>query len=418
MKERTIACSDNLTIRQTVATFPGKVSILLFFTFLTRISFFMAWPFLSIILTRTYQLTPITIGGLMSGCTLVSIIMGVYGGALSDRLGRKKLMVFGCLLAIVGYASIGMANSVPVFAFGLLLTSISFSWADVPGRALMSDLLQDQKRRELALQIRYCAINIAAVSGPIIGITIGLNSQKSTFLLTSLSYVPFLLFSLFFVPAGKLVDHKESDETSDAKMNTWQMCRVILKDNVYVVVLISSILSYLVYSQFDSVLPQYFLMLDSALAVDLVTVVLVTNALTVLVAQLYLVPYFVNNSLEKRITIGVVILAVSQLLFWSNVTSSTLWWGACAFVFSVAEAILLPNLSILLDRLAPAHHRGAYLGASTLVMLGLSLGRIIGGALLEWCGKNVFFVMSLLCFCIAFLMLINDKKIKIRLTDS
>lgn len=136
-----------------------------------------------------------------------------------------------------------------------------------------------------------------------------------------------LLFSLFFVPAGKLVDHKDSDETSDTKMNTWQMCRVILKDNVYVVVLISSILSYLVYSQFDSVLPQYFLMLDSALAVDLVTVVLVTNALTVLVAQLYLVPYFVNTSLEKRITVGVVILAVSQLLFWSNETSSTLWWG-------------------------------------------------------------------------------------------
>lgn len=80
MKERTIACSDNLTIRQTVATFPGKVSILLFFTFLTRISFFMAWPFLSIILTRTYQLTPIAIGGLMSGCTIVSIIMGFMAG--------------------------------------------------------------------------------------------------------------------------------------------------------------------------------------------------------------------------------------------------------------------------------------------------------------------------------------------------
>ncbi|MGV8001690.1 MFS transporter [Photorhabdus temperata subsp. temperata] len=417
MKDRTIVCNDNLTIRQTVATFPRKVSILLFFTFLTRISFFMAWPFLSIILTRTYQLTPIVIGSLMSGCTLISIILGIYGGSLSDRLGRKNLMIFGCLFAIVGYASIGLANNVFIFAFGLLLTSISFSWADVPSRALMSDLLQDQKRRELALQIRYFAINIAAVSGPLIGITIGLNSQKSTFLLTSLSYVPFLFFSLLSIPAGKPVHHNNSNEKSDERMSTLQVSRLILKDDIYVVVLISSILCYLVYSQIDSVVPQYFLMLDVARAVDLVTVLLVTNAITVLVAQLYLVPLLANTPLEKRITIGALILAVSQVLFWFNATASTLWWGGCAVIFSIAEAILLPNLSILLDRLAPERYRGAYLGASTLVMLGLSLGRIVGGALLEWWGKNVFVVMALLCLCIAALMFINNEKIKIRLNE-
>ncbi|MBH2760536.1 MFS transporter [Serratia ureilytica] len=417
MKEHTISCNDNLTIRQTVATFPRKVLTLLFFTFLTRISFFMAWPFLSIILTRTYQLTPIAIGGLMSGCTLVSIFLGFYGGALSDRLGRKKLMILGCLFAIIGYFCIGVANSVFIFALGLLCTSISFSWADVPSRALMSDLLQDQRRRELALQIRYFAINLAAVSGPILGITIGLNSQKSTFIITSISYVPFLLFSLFFIPSKSPMHQKKLENECAVTISTWQVCRLILKDNVYVIVLISSILCYLVYSQIDSVVPQYLLMLDSVLAVDLVTVLLVTNAITVLVAQFYLVPYFVDTPIEKRITIGALILAVSQVLFWSNETTSSLWWAGCAVVFSIAEAILLPNLSILLDRLAPAHYRGAYLGASTLVMLGLSLGRIIGGALLEWWGGNVFLVMGGVCFFIAFLMFINDKDIKIRLTD-
>ncbi|MCK8272504.1 MFS transporter, partial [Erwinia amylovora] len=79
----------------------------------------MAWPFLSIKLTRTYQLTPNAIGGLMSACTIVTIIMGVYGGAKSDRQGRKKLMIFGCHFAIVGNASLWMANSVPVYAIGL-----------------------------------------------------------------------------------------------------------------------------------------------------------------------------------------------------------------------------------------------------------------------------------------------------------
>ncbi|ECD7340239.1 hypothetical protein FAS33_25200, partial [Salmonella enterica subsp. enterica serovar Newport] len=35
----------------------------------------MAWPFLSIILTRTYQLSPLAISSLMSGCALISVIL-------------------------------------------------------------------------------------------------------------------------------------------------------------------------------------------------------------------------------------------------------------------------------------------------------------------------------------------------------
>ncbi len=419
MKDRTTLCSDDLTLRQTLSTFPKNVSILLFFIFLTRLSYFMAWPFLSIILTRTYQLTPLTIGSLMSGCALISVILGIYGGSLSDRVGRKTLQVLGCLLAIAGYASIALADSIFIFAFGLLLTGISFSWIDAPSRALMSDLLQDQKRRELALQIRYFAVNIAAVSGPLIGITFGLNSQKGTFLLTALSYVPFLLFSLRCIPAGKTLLHSRSNtkEQHDEVMGAWQVTRLIFRDHIYIIALISSFLCYLVYAQIESIVPQYLLIVDATRAVDLVTAILVTNAITVLIAQFYLVPLLANTPVEQRIVIGALIFALSQMLFWANDTANTYWWAGCTVIFSIAEAILLPNLSILLDRLAPERYRGAYLGASTLVVLGLSLGPFVGGALLEWSDKGVFVMMALFCLCIAALMLINKQKIKHRLRE-
>ncbi|MGG4702527.1 MFS transporter [Providencia stuartii] len=74
-------------------------------------------------------------------------------------------------------------------------------------------------------------------------------------------------------------------------------------------------------------------------------------------------------------------------------------------------------MSILLDRLAPESYRGAYLGASTLVVLGLSLGPFVGGALLEWSGKGVFAMMALFCLCITVLILINKQKIKLRLRE-
>ena len=391
MKDSTTACTNELTLIQTLATFPSNVCTLLFFTLLTRISYFMAWPFLSIILTRTYHLRPMEIGALMTGCALTSVILGIYGGSLSDRLGRKKLLIMGCWLAIIGYTSIALSNSVSFFAFGLLLTGISFSWIDAPSRALMSDLLQDTRRRELALQFRYFAVNIAAVFGPLIGITFGLNSQKSTFLLTAFSYVLFLIFILLFINYGKTQSQSEVKNQSNQELTTWQVTRLILRDNIYIVVLINSILCYLIYAQIESVVPQYLLMLDADRAVSLVTMILVINAITVLASQMYLVRLLANISPEQRIIVGSLVFAASQMFFLFNGTTSALWWGGCAFIFSIGEAILLPNLSILLDRLAPESHRGAYLGASTLTVLGLSLGPFIGGTLLEMWGKGVFF---------------------------
>lgn len=193
--------------------------------------------------------------------------------------------------------------------------------------------------------------------------------------------------------------------------------RLIFRDHIYIIVLISSILCYLVYAQIESIVPQYLLMVDSTRAVNLVTVILVTNAITVLVAQFYLVPLLTNTHLEQRIVIGSLIFALSQVLFWVSHTTNTYWWVGCTVIFSIAEAILLPNLSILLDRLAPERYRGAYLGASTLVVLGLSLGPFVGGALLEWSGNGVFVLMALFCLCITVLMLINKQKIKLRLRE-
>ncbi len=107
------------------------------------------------------------------------------------------------------------------------------------------------------------------------------------------------------------------------------------------------------------------------------------NAIIVMIAQLYLALLLANTPLEQRITIGALIFAVSQMMFWLNETASALWWVGCAVIFNIVEAILLPNLRILLHRLAPEYYRGAYLGASTLVVLGLSLGPFVGGALLS-----------------------------------
>lgn len=151
---------------KTLKTFPATVHALLIFTLIIRFSYFMAWPFIAMIMTQNYHMSPVAIGCAMTSSALVSVGLGMYGGQISDRLGRRIILLMGCGFSAVGYILLAQATGVGLFITGLMIIGVCFAWVDPPLRALMSDLLGDRRRRALALQVRYYLVNVAAVLGP------------------------------------------------------------------------------------------------------------------------------------------------------------------------------------------------------------------------------------------------------------
>lgn len=399
---------------QTLKTFPSTVIALLFFTLVIRFSYFMAWPFMTVIMTRNYHLSPVSVGIAMTSSALLAVGLGMYGGQLSDKLGRRGILSLGCALSFVGYALLGLAGGMTLFIMGLMIVGVCFAWVEPPIRALMSDLLGDRRRRALALQIRYYLVNVAAVTGPLVGIAFGLTSQKSTFVITAISYLPLLVYTLLYIPAGKLI----SDNTQSAPtIRLRDIMLIIARDKLFVAALMCSILCAVVFVHYESVVPLYLLTLDAEAAVKLITLILVSNACTVLIAQLFLVRFLARVSLPNRILLGGAIFALSQLLFWSVRAPDALLWVGVTIVFSIGEAILMPNLNILLDQLAPDEHRGAYLGASTLSTLGIALGPLIGGVMLTLTGAGVFLSTSLFSLLLCAIIYASKAGIRQRLQE-
>ncbi|MCS3602144.1 MFS family permease [Buttiauxella sp. BIGb0471] len=400
---------------QTLKTFPATVHALLFFTLIIRFSYFMAWPFIAVIMTQNYHMSPIAIGVAMTSSALFSVVLGMYGGQISDRLGRRVILLLGCGFSAVGYMTLALATGMGLFITGLMIIGVCFAWVDPPVRALMSDLLGDRRRRALALQMRYYLINVAAVFGPLVGIVFGLTSQKGTFLITGLTYLPFFVYVLLFIPAGKLLSEKQSGSGPAIKLH--QVMSIIARDRIYIAALLCSILCSVVFIHYEAVLPQYLLLLDSNAAVKLITLILVTNACTVLVFQTFIMRFLAQISLPKRILLGGAIFAFSQLCFFA-IRSTDIWvWLTVTGVFSMGEAILMPNLNILLDQLAPAEHRGAYLGASTLSTLGLAVGPLIGGVMLAMTGAGVFIGTALLSLLLCVIIYACRINMLVRLQD-
>ena len=401
---------------QTLKTFPATVHALLFFTFVIRFSYFMAWPFIAVIMTQNYHMSPIAIGVAMTSSALISVVLGMYGGQISDRMGRRVILLLGCGFSAVGYITLAQASGMGLFITGLMIIGVCFAWVDPPVRALMSDLLGDRRRRALALQMRYYLINVAAVFGPLVGLVFGLTSQKGTFLITGLTYLPFFVYVLLFIPSGKLVGEPQSGSAPAIRLH--QMMGIIAKDRIYVAALLCSILCSIVFIHYEAVLPQYLMLLDGDGAVKLITLILVTNACTVLVFQSLIVRFMAQINLPKRILLGGAIFALSQVCFFATRSTEVWIWLTFTAVFSMGEAILMPNLNILLDQLAPAEHRGAYLGASTLSTLGVAVGPLIGGVMLAMTGAGVFICTALLSLLLCAIIYLSRARMLARLQET
>jgi hypothetical protein len=97
---------------QTLKTFPATVHALLFFTLIIRFSYFMAWPFIAVIMTQNYHMSPIAIGVAMTSSALISVVLGMYGGPL---IGGVMLAMTGAGV-FIGTALLSLLLCVIIYA--------------------------------------------------------------------------------------------------------------------------------------------------------------------------------------------------------------------------------------------------------------------------------------------------------------
>ena len=231
--------------------FHPLVSILLVGTIFVRTASFMTIPFLAIYLQNELGADPITIGITLGAAALFATFGGIIGGYLTDRFGRKTVIL--ATLAIYTLVFIGFASVKIVGLFIILnaLNGFARSTFEPATQALMIDFTENEKKRRL-FSIRYTAINIAAVIGPLIGVGISKwASPVIPFLITACMYTIYAIF-LFFV--FKRFDL--SSKYNNAKAKFAEMLFVISKDQRLIYLLIGGMFISFGYSQINSTLPQ------------------------------------------------------------------------------------------------------------------------------------------------------------------
>lgn len=377
------------------ATLPREIHVVLFGTLLTRSAFFMIWPFLAIFLYQDYHLGATLIGTLLAVAMVGGALSSIYTGWLSDRFGRRRLILAGALLSALSFLLFIEAGSVFWFGVAVAGVSIGCSLLESTCKVLIGDYVEDLQSRELALYANYFLVNVGGSIGPLIGMLLLSSVRSLVFAVCALVYTVFglLLWRLLRDKEARVQRH-----ASAPTPNFLVAFGAVLKHRRFTLLMLCNTVAAFVYASFDSTLPQYLARSEVQDPVTLLVILITLNSLIVVFTQFPLLRLLEAYSTRCRLFWGMALMLASQLVFAGSPV--TLFWGLAlaTLLLSVGELIVFPIFSIEVDRLAHESLRGTYFGVSSLYRVGIALSPIYGGGMLDLVGGQWMFIgLAALC---------------------
>ena len=359
---------------------------ILFGTIFTRAASFMTIPFLALYLHSELNASPLVIGITLGAAQLFATFGGIFGGFLTDKVGRKLVIFFTIFVWSGVFFGFAIVQSVPLFMVLSSLNGLCRSFFEPATQALMIDFTEKEKRRRL-FSIRYTSINIAGVIGPVLGVWISsLSSAVMPFIITGAMYAVY-----GFILIGLLNRFEMRQQLAAERKTLAQMLKVVGKDTKLLLLLAAGMLVTLGYSQYDSTLPQ-LVNLSVEDGVELYSMLLVINAAIVLLLQLPISVYTEKISTFKSLSLGMCFFSSGFILF--NIASSWTLFIIAMIVFTVGEIFAFPMMNAMIEEIAPDTQKATYLGASQLKNIGGFIGPIFGGWLLTHYAGEIYYVMA------------------------
>jgi MFS family permease len=363
-------------LRNVFHRFEPGIWIVTVMQFFTVIGFSICMPFLSLYLYQDRGLSMTLVGIILLAAGLCAAISQALGGALSDRFGRRPVLLIAAFVSIFLYSGLAVLIGVSAPVWAITIVYIAGRSVLTITRPVISAMVADFTAKEKlteAYGILRIGANIGWAAGPAIG------GYLATFLPYGWLFgVPVLtcaivsLIVFFFV--------HESSHGTGRRVGV----RSILPpagDRAFLVFTMVSLLLFIVMGQMASTL--------SIFAVDRVGfstaqygLLLTLNGLIVILFQYPVTLALRRVAKFRALIVGSLLYALGYLSFgW--ITQFGWALGAMAII-TAGEIIHSPVTLSVIGELSPQDQRGRYMGFYGLSeTIGIAMGPLLGGILLD-----------------------------------
>lgn len=389
---------------------PWKILIVAIFLNFCTWAFLFITPPMETILSTSLHISYFQVSLLFTAPILLIALAAIPAGIMADRIGLKKTIGIGAIIACVGAVLKGASTTYS----GLLLFSLIFgfgmgcTFANLPKLARSCSSSQ----QTIFFMGLLTGFGVMAGNAMAMAITVPLiyplvNSYNGVFSIWSL---PLLIVTVLWWVIVR--EPPYSAESEFEEMGSTGL-RDVLKNKILWLLAVLLLLHNMFFYTWTGWLPTYLLQKGASLSISglLTSVMLWVGIPTVILLPMF----FSRTNISKRILIWVPSLILAMLSIWLLYASIFSIW----IIMTIAGIIIVLRFNTLLSlpvEIMPPQHAGLAGGVVVAIgYIGAVIGPGIAGQILDISGnfQTIFIlltVLSLLTLALTFLLPSNSNK--------
>ncbi|PHD21440.1 MDR family MFS transporter [Bacillus wiedmannii] len=346
---------------------------------------------------------------------LSDIVFTLIAGGVTDKYGRKKIMLLGLLLQGIAIGSFVFAQSVFIFALLYVINGVGRSLYIPAQRAQIADLTKQKQQAEI-FALLHTMSAIGSVIGPLIGSIFYRNHPEYVFTVQSISLIVYAIVIWTQLP-----------ETAPAMTKPTQKLEVSIpkqfvhKHYAVLGLMITTLPISFFYAQTET---NYLIFVKHThLDFERILVFITTcKAIMEITLQVFLVKWSERFSMTKIILISYTCYTIAAIGYGFSATISSLFFTLLFLV--IGESIALNHLFRFVSEIAPTDKRGLYFSIYGLHWdISRTCGPVLGAVLLSKLNGSILFYICA-CFLIAggimqalFIQNVERNKIKKNISE-
>jgi DHA1 family tetracycline resistance protein-like MFS transporter len=366
--------------------------------FIDLLGFGLILPLLPYIAER-FEASPLQIGLLTAVYSFFQLIASPILGRLSDRYGRKKLLIISQLGSAAGYLLLGLAGNLPLLFLSRIIDGITGGNISI-AQAYIADVTTKENRAQ-GMGLMGAAFGLGFIFGPAIGGALSKISYSTpAYFATAVSLLTVLTTILFL---KETVNTKAAVRSPRTKFSFAEFKRVLSLYPIGILIVVF----FLTNTSFSIMQGNFALWTQKTfnfLPENNGWLFTYIGVLAV-VFQLRLLPYVTKKFHEKTILRwSLIFMAIGMVLIPLSFTPNFLY--VALFFMPLGNALAMPTVQALATENVPPEEYGETLGImQSAGSMGRIVGPILGGEIFQTLGKDTafYFAGAILVFTLVYL---------------
>ncbi|KOO49449.1 MFS transporter [Viridibacillus arvi] len=342
------------------------------------------------------------LGFLIAIIAFAQFLFSPIAGNLSDKIGRKRLIVFGLILNGIAQISFGLSTELWMLFVCRFLTGVGSAFIVPPIMAYVADITTIDERGKAMGQIG-AAISLGFMIGPGIGGFLSNVSLHFPFYFAGSASILAGVLSLILLPATKpIIQNAVKGD------NIFKQLTRSFHASYFVLLIVVFVFSFGI-SNFQATLSMFLTYKFAYTATDIAILMTVGGFVGVIVQGFALNTLFKKFGEMKIILFGLAVASISMLgiLFVSGFFIMLL----VATIFSTATTLIRPAVNTLISKTA-GNEQGFAAGMNNAYMsLGNMIGPALAGILFDWNMNSPYvFGTIILVSCFSLTAIWSKKK--------